>query len=75
MNFKTPLYLILYFQCVISSFRHEGDKNCALLGYYAASSVVISYRRFGTPCRSYLDLENGTNRLSRNFSKKLLLAA
>jgi hypothetical protein len=24
--------------CVISGFRHEVDENCALLGYYAASS-------------------------------------
>jgi len=25
--------------CIISSFHHEVDENCALLGYYAASCV------------------------------------
>jgi hypothetical protein len=28
----------MYLQCVISGFLREVDKNCALLGHYAASS-------------------------------------
>jgi hypothetical protein len=27
--------------CMITGFRHEVDENCALLGYYAASSGVF----------------------------------
>jgi len=28
---------------VISGFCHEVDENCALLGYYAASSGIFTY--------------------------------
>jgi len=31
-------YINQYFLCVISGFRREVAENCALLGYYAASS-------------------------------------
>jgi hypothetical protein len=41
-------------RCMISGFRREVDGQCALLGYYAASIVVVSYRRFGTNYQSYL---------------------
>jgi hypothetical protein len=47
------LYLI---RCVISGFRRVVDENCAIMGYYAARSVVISYRLVGTNYRSYLHL-------------------
>ena len=45
---------------VFSGFRRKVVENCALLGYYVAS--------FGYPT---LDV---TDRLFRNFGKKLLLA-
>jgi hypothetical protein len=38
---------------VISGFRHEVDENCALLGYYAASSGNF-LQTFGTIYRSHL---------------------
>jgi hypothetical protein len=52
-------------QCVISDFRHEVDENCALLGYYAASS--------GNSFLTFQD--NLCERLSRNVSKELTLLA
>jgi len=39
---------------MISGFRREVDGKCALLGYYAESIVVVSYRRFGTNYKSHL---------------------
>ena len=33
--------------CVISDFRRKADEDCAVLGYYAASSGKV-LRRFGT---------------------------
>jgi len=39
---------------MISGFRREVDAKCALLGYYAASTVVVSYRRFGTNYQFHL---------------------
>jgi hypothetical protein len=74
--------LIMYFEletveacvralfCMMSGFRREVDKNCALLGYYAASSgnllqtfrdnlSVPSSGRTGSP-------KEGTDMLSRN---------
>ena len=32
----------LMHRCVISGFRREVDENCALLGYYATSSVKVT---------------------------------
>jgi len=56
-------------RCIIvtSGFRHEVDNNCVILGYYAASSGNFS--------RTFLTLEVGTDRLSRNVSEKLPLFA
>jgi len=52
---RLPLYL-----CVTSGFRCEADENCALLGYYAASSgnLLPTFRNVLTP-------EGVTDRLSR----------
>jgi hypothetical protein len=38
---------------VISGFRRDVHEICAVLGYYAAYSVVL-YRRFGTTYQSHL---------------------
>ena len=52
-------------RCVVvtSDFRREVDNNCVILGYYAASS--------GNLLPTFLTLEDGNDRLSRNFRKKL----
>jgi hypothetical protein len=51
------------------------DENCALLSYYAASSGN-SLRTFRENVSiPFLTLEDGTNRLSRNVGKALLLLA
>jgi hypothetical protein len=39
---------------MISGFRREVDGKCTLLGYYAASIVVVYYRRFWTNYQSHL---------------------
>jgi hypothetical protein len=54
-------------QAGISGFCRKVDENCTLLGYYplVPSSGV----------RKLLTLENGTDRLLRNFSQKLPLLA
>jgi len=51
---------------VISGFHLDVNENCALLGYYAASS--------GNSLPTFQDsltLEDGTDRLSRIFGKEL----
>ena len=56
-----------------SVFRREVDENCALLGYYEASS--------GNSLPTFRDnlsgptLEDGTDMLSRKFGKELQLLA
>jgi hypothetical protein len=53
---------------VIPDFRREVAENCALLGYYSASSVNF--------LRTFRDnLSVPTDRLSRNFGYKLRLLA
>jgi len=44
---------------MISGFRHKADENCALLGYYAASSgiIILMFWDFW-----FLDPEDGTDR-------------
>ena len=56
---------------VNASFHSEVDENCALLSYYAASSgnLLPTFR----DNLSDLTLEDGTEKLSRNVSKKLPL--
>ena len=39
---------------IIICYQIKADEDCALLGYYAPSSGIISYRRFGTTYRSHL---------------------
>jgi len=53
---------------VILGFRCEVDENCALSGFYAASSGNY-YRCFRTTY--FLTLEVGTDNLSRNFYSKI----
>jgi hypothetical protein len=66
---------------MISGFRCDVDEICTLLGYYA---VVSGYWRFGTTycpifkgqevqVLDFLTLEDGTDTLSWNFGKVLLL--
>jgi hypothetical protein len=41
LNFIVTIWYVelgCLYSCVVSGFRHEVDENCALLGYYAASS-------------------------------------
>jgi hypothetical protein len=59
--------------CVTTGFRHEVDRNCALLGYYAAGSGNflpmfrdnLSVKNFG-----FLTTEDRTDRSFRNVDKK-----
>ena len=53
---------------MISGFHCEGDENCALLRHYAVSSDNYLPAFFDPP-------DDGTDRLSRNFGKKLPLFA
>ena len=60
---------------VISGFRREEDENCALLGYYAASSGNSLPRFRGQLIGPifqgrFLTLKDGTDRLSRNVGKE-----
>ena len=60
---------------VISGFRREEDENCALLGYYAASSGNSLTRFRGQLIGPifqgrFLILKDGTDRLSRNVGKE-----
>jgi len=67
---------------VISGFRREVEENCALLGDYAASSDDFLSTFWGHhigPIFRVKDKtktpENGTDGLSRNAGKKLLILA
>jgi len=64
-----------WFHYVISSFRREEYENCSVLRDYAACSVNFLptfWDNLSVPSSSsILDLEVGTDRLSRNISKKL----
>ena len=53
--------------CVTSGFRREVDKNCALLGHYAASS--------GNFLQTFWDNLSVPFSLSQNVSKELPLLA
>jgi len=71
--------------CLFSGFRREVDENCALLGYYAASSgnflpkfrdnVLVSSSGVKNPKEGLFILEGGIDMLSRNVGKKLPLLA
>jgi hypothetical protein len=68
--------------CFISDFRREVGENCALLGHYAASNGnfwTTFQNNLSGPSSSVenqsLNPEDGTDRLSRNVGKKLLLFA
>ena len=57
---------------VLSSFHREVDENCALLGYYAASSGnSLPTFRDNLSVFGFLVLEEGTDMLSRNVGKEL----
>jgi len=43
------IYFKEYFLCVNSGFRPEFDENCALLSYYAASSLQFPIHISGQP--------------------------
>jgi hypothetical protein len=67
---------------VISSFRRELDKNCALLGHYIASSgnFLPTFRdnlsvSFSTVKNRFLALGDWTDRLFRNDCKEIPLLA
>ena len=72
---------------MISGFRRVGDKNCVLLGCYAASTgnllptfrdnLSVPSSRVKNPIMilRLLILEDGTNRLSRNVGKEMSLHA
>jgi hypothetical protein len=59
----------------MSDFGHEVAENYALLGYYTASSG--KHQCFVTTYRTHpqVNPEDGTDSLSRNAGKKLLLIA
>ena len=46
---------------VISGFRREGAENCALLGYYAASSGYFLPTCLGQPVGPILNIEEFLN--------------
>ena len=56
---------------VTAILRREEAENCALLGYYAASSDYFFYGF----CFGLLNPEDGADMLSRNVRKKLPLLA
>jgi len=39
---KLPSLISVNINCMIPGFHHEGDVNCALLGYYTAHSGNVS---------------------------------
>jgi hypothetical protein len=55
---------------MISGFCHKVAENCALLGYYAASSG-----NFLMMFRDNLSVEDRTDRFSKNAGKKLPVLA
>jgi len=63
---------------VISGFRREVAENCTVVGYYGASSgdFLLTLRdNLSVPSPGFKNPEDGTDRLSRNFGKKLSLVA
>jgi len=83
------LFVCLFIYCGNSGFRREVDKNCTLLGHYAASRGNFLPTFLETIFRSHLQgvknpppqnrdfgfltPENGTDKLSRNVGKKFSL--
>ena len=72
--------------CLISGFHCEVPENCAVLGYYIASSgnllltfcdsLLVQSSGLKNPNPfGFLNPKDGTDRLSRNISKKLPLLA
>jgi hypothetical protein len=64
--------------CAISGFHREAGDNCALLGYYVASSgnSLTTFRdKISISSSGFLTLEDETDRLSRNVAKELPLLA
>jgi hypothetical protein len=67
--------------CATSSFHLEPDENCAPVGYYAAriGNYVSTFRdNLSFPflrVKNPRDLEDETDRLSRNVGKELPLVA
>jgi len=66
--------------CTTSGFRREVDENCAVLGYYAASSdnSLPTFRdKLSVPSSTgrnptkILEHVNGTDRVPRNVGKEL----
>ena len=65
---------------MISGFRREVDENCALMGYYVASSgnSLPTFRDNLSVLFSMVTIvifQDGTDRFSRNFGKELTLIA
>jgi len=63
---------------VISGFRREIDENCALLGYYVASSgnfLLMFWDNLSVASLGFKIPEDGIDRLSPNVAKKLPLLA
>ena len=79
---KIWLLLTLRHFCNISENKRYLE-NCTFLGYYAAGSgkslptlrdnILVPFSRVKNS--GFLTLENGTDRLSRNVGKELLLPA
>lgn len=58
---SVPWFVIFDKYCVSSRFRCEIHRSLLYMGY-SATKVVISYRRFGTTCRSdvgFLKIDDG----------------
>jgi len=83
---RVTLFIDCILTGVISGFRREGAENCALLGYYATSSAnfLPTFRdKLSVPSSGlknswtprFLNPQDGTDRLSRNFGRKLPLLA
>jgi hypothetical protein len=56
-----------------AGFCREADKNCTLLGYYAASSCSSIPKLRNN--LGFFTIEDGINRSSRNVGKELSLLA
>jgi len=59
---------------VILGFCCEVDENCTSMGYYMANSgnfIQTFQDKLSVPSSWFSDAEDGTRRLSQNFSKKL----
>ena len=77
---ETCTRMYIYTGCVIPGFRREVDENCALLGYYAASSgdLLPKYRDKQSNQSSGVKNPNPWrwgDRLSRNVVKRSPLLA